>query len=615
MRAGLVAAVVLVALMLACSRTTPEPNPDVGSLVQVGIPTNTPTPTPTSTPIPPPTSTPTPTPTSTPTPAPTYTPTPTPTNTPTPAPTYTPTPAPTYTPTPTPTNTPTPAPTYTPTPAPTYTPTPTPSPEPTATFTPTPSTCKLVVQSATWDVEGFALEPNGDIGSSLGRAQWPPTFSFDWERGEVFGDHKNMVLLDATMPIVVRRSGWTGFEIGGDDGFVLYLDGEAVLSDWNNGAARRWGRYQWMRPGMYELRLRYYEWTDRAKLLFNTDQDILNWYEVVGCNEYDEAISASSVDFVVFDGALLPGTRNRAGPRVVVIQGIDSESSCEDVREGWQFFSEQRWKNGSLYQPTPEPTPDRDSMFMRRHTLVGAVQGRVPGDWEPDVIGFSYSGSYENCATGERISAEAYPFDDFRVFPMYGSRDTCDGVQEAAVKLGALLTSLHTHEPEREMVLIGHSLGGMVAAYHMAELATTRLQAKIRSIVTIDSPLLGDSRSPPTSDCSLTAQAWQDIHGETGIVQNIASIQGTALAAKFVHLNSTDIGDSFQGSRTVNLECAQESALAGSVIGGILGWLTGGLGWLVGAIGGNLVGWYGPGHSCGFYDPAAFGEIVEVVRR
>ena len=134
-----------------------------------------------------------------------------------PPPTSTPTPAPTYTPTPRP---PTRLHLHPPThlrprpptrlrPRPPTHPTPTPSPEPTATFTPTPSTCKLVVQSATWDVEGFALEPNGDIGSSLGRAQWPPTFSFDWERGEVFGDHKNMVLLDATMPIVVRRSGWT----------------------------------------------------------------------------------------------------------------------------------------------------------------------------------------------------------------------------------------------------------------------------------------------------------------------------------------------------------------------------------------------------------------------
>ena len=267
MRAGLVAAVVLVALMLACSRTTPEPKPDVGSLVQVGIPTNTPTPTPTITPIPTPTSTPRPTPTNTPAPTPTNTPTPIPTSTPTPTPTSTPTPIPTSTPTPTPTSTPTP------------------SPEPTATFVPTPtsysSDCELVVQSAVWDIEGFVYS-NRDVGGSLGRSTWRPTFSVDWERGDVFGGRENMLLLDATMQVVVHRPGWTWFEVGGDDGFALYLDDEVVLRDWRDGSARRWGRYLWMQPGIYELRLTYYEWTDRAELLFDASPGILIPFHLVG---------------------------------------------------------------------------------------------------------------------------------------------------------------------------------------------------------------------------------------------------------------------------------------------------------------------------------------------
>ena len=90
------------------------------TLVFVGVPTptNTPTPRPTSTPTPVPTSTPTPVPTNTPTPKPTSTPTSV-QPTPTPVPTSTPTPVPTSTPTPVPTSTPTPVPTSTPTPVPT----------------------------------------------------------------------------------------------------------------------------------------------------------------------------------------------------------------------------------------------------------------------------------------------------------------------------------------------------------------------------------------------------------------------------------------------------------------------------------------------------------------
>ena len=125
------------------------------TLVFVGVPTptNTPTPRPTSTPTPVPTSTPTPVPTNTPTPKPTSTPTPVPTNTPTPVPTSTPTPVPTSTPTPVPASTPTPVPTNTPTPVPTSTPTPvptsTPTPVPTNTPKPVPTSTPTPVPTNT----------------------------------------------------------------------------------------------------------------------------------------------------------------------------------------------------------------------------------------------------------------------------------------------------------------------------------------------------------------------------------------------------------------------------------------------------------------------------------
>ena len=66
----------------------------------------------------------------------------------------------------------------------------------------------LIEQSAVWNVEGFALDSNGDIGPSIGKAQWRSTFSADWERGQVFGGREDLLLLDATMSIVVSRPSW-----------------------------------------------------------------------------------------------------------------------------------------------------------------------------------------------------------------------------------------------------------------------------------------------------------------------------------------------------------------------------------------------------------------------
>ena len=430
-----------------------------------------------------------------------------------------------------------------------------------------------------------------------------------------------MVLLDATMTIVVSRPGWVWFEIGGDDGFALFMNGKEVLNDWQNGSSRRWGRYLWMQPGLYELRLRYYEWTDRAELLFRTNRDVLEWSEAVGCHDGDKPmLAASSSTAVVFDGALLPGVSPK--PRVVILQGIDSESSCEAVGAGWEFLGKQQWRNGSPYQPstspfpTPESTPDENGMFMRRQTLVGVLQNHLPGDWERGVIGFSYSGSYRNCATDTQFSADQYPFGDYLVFPEYDSLDTCGGVRNAASKLSSLLTSLYTLEPNREIVLIGHSLGGMVAAHYVAELASPDMRSKISSIVTIDSPLLGYAESNPFSVCPETTQSWQDILVRSEITRSVDSIQGTDSAKKFVHLNSTEIGGSLVGGHEVRLECGTQSTGDFTILGGLLGTvLTGGWGGLItGAFAGGIYGEYGPGHSCGFYDPVALGEIVDILR-
>ena len=155
----------------------------------------------------------------------------------------------------------------------------------------------------------------------------------------------------------------------------------------------------------------------------------------------------------------------------------------------------------------------------------------------------------------------------------------------------------------------------MVAAYYVADVASSVIREQIRSIITIDSPILGFIGRNPLSDCLVTAQSWQDILGESSIVRSIESIKGTDLAEKLLHLNSTDIGNSLLGGRVIELECNEQEAVLGGALGGILGAIiTGGWGAIVGAIGGGIYGEYGPGHACGFYDPVALDEIVNVLR-
>ena len=445
---------------------------------------------------------------------------------------------------------------------------------------PLSASCTIEQRSAAWDVEWFALDSDGYRGGSLGRRQWVPTFSADWGWGQVFGGRENRLMLDATMSIVAPHAGWFWFEVGGDDGFELYINEESVLEDWDRGSMRRLGRFRWMRPGIHELRLQYFEWTGNAGLLFDTDRTLLNWSEAKGCDAGDRArLSAESPTPIVFDGDVLPGPDPDS--IVVFLQGIDSHSSCEAAGAGWRFLqAPQRLYEGSLRADTLGP---EDNTFRRRQSIVDYIQAVIPKWWESSVIGFSYSGLYQDCSTGEGFSGENYQFGNYGSVPIYTKMSTCIGVQSAAERLGLLLDSLHAQKANRDIVLVGHSLGGMVAAYYISEIAEPDLRDRIKSIITVDSPLLGNFIT--VGSCDRTSQSRKDIHRESNVVPDIASIQRSALASRFIHLNSTSIGDSLIGGRTVHLGCAA------------------------------IVGLVGLGHGCGFYDLVALREIADAVRR
>jgi Putative serine esterase (DUF676) len=113
--------------------------------------------------------------------------------------------------------------------------------------------------------------------------------------------------------------------------------------------------------------------------------------------------------------------------------------------------------------------PDRWRSFIK-NTL--AVQ-------DDKIFSVSYAGPEGYCE-GELTT--------FR-FPQYTALDTCNGIDKAVASLSHVVNSVSAKDKDARFDIIGHSLGGFVAAYWLAKLppgdgALTR----IHSVITLDSP-------------------------------------------------------------------------------------------------------------------------------
>lgn len=489
--------------------------------------------------------------------------------------------------------------------------------------------CESERRKTTWNATWWSLNDDATRMERLGTSKLPGTFDINWERGAVFGDRTDRIELEATTQIVVRRQGLVFFNIGGDDGYRLLINGEEFLADWEKHPFRESAGFKTLEPGIYQLVMNYYEWTGNATLKFFTDPDVLEWEQIKECfggyaqpsdtrfavYQSDESLDRvadqfgisppSIVSSIITDRKtlLVPG-KPRSPTKVILIQGIDSEASCDDrINESGQVSLDSRTTSISRAIQT--------DMWSRTGD-VSALDAR-------DVLTFSYADTYEDCSDGMFYRASELPKTE-GFYAVYGSTDTCAGVEEATEKLRRLIERIVQLEPETQFDLVGHSMGGMIAAYLVATLPEDS-QRHVRSVVTLDSPLLGETREPLSSSCSFGNTSWQDIKGRTDVVDSLASIQDSEILAKILSINATDIGDVLDNTESTFVDCADDSAFSGGFLGGLLGLL----GFLINPIAGLIGTFTGIGvgaevgellgHSCVWYDTAALESLADFINR
>jgi hypothetical protein len=277
---------------------------------------------------------------------------------------------------------------------------------------------------------------------------------------------------------------------------------------------------------------------------------------------------------------------------VILIQGIDSSSSCND-----------------------DPT-NPNSFAARRATVLNALAGTGLG-WD-DVYGFSYIGRYQECVGGAQVyDTTALP--PGAVTPVYGRLDTCFGVAQAAQRLRLLVSRLMALYPGATFDLVAHSMGGLVASYYVATQDPSFIAQRIHSVILLDSPVNpGLSVSNPTTACGAGNESWPDMSQGSSVIGTINDPARATLRTTFVCVLATGlIGQALPGCAvlyTQNYTSGSGGAFGGTIVG-ILACLLYQplcLGLPFAPLGGAYLD-AAPVHSAVWYDPVALSTIAETV--
>ena len=198
---------------------------------------------------------------------------------------------------------------------------------------------------------------------------------------------------------------------------------------------------------------------------------------------------------------------------------------------------------------------------------------------EEDVIGFSYSDRYWDAVEGKSIHGLGYPANQLAVADYEGS-DTCTGVHQAAQNLSSLINNLTSQAPDVQIDIVAHSMGGLVAAYWVSNQDSDYLKQHVRSVTTLDSPLLDGFpiSSGITSVCSRYDQATIDLFNHSPVLKEINQYENTTHRIPFFHVNSTKIGDLLPRGKDLGRPCGGVNAPTLGMLGAIVGSvLSGGL--------------------------------------
>lgn len=141
---------------------------------------------------------------------------------------------------------------------------------------------------AQWNVTWRTLTGDLKWGAEVGTSKFCSTFDYNWGTEVIFLGYDDYIGFSATMQVEMQRSGPVTFNVGGDDGYELLIDGVTKISDYGQHAFRTTMITTDLSQGSHTLTLYYYEVVSTARVYFDCDSDILMWYDDGLESEYAE---------------------------------------------------------------------------------------------------------------------------------------------------------------------------------------------------------------------------------------------------------------------------------------------------------------------------------------
>lgn len=151
------------------------------------------------------------------------------------------------------------------------------------------------VEMGEWKITWFRIfsvptevVPFNTIGISINETTLPANFDFIMSDPDFipYTGFQDEIALVAKTEIHVPNDGGVRFELGSDDGSLLFIDGELVIDNWGTHGYEPMAMVANLKEGVHTVEIWWFEWHGAAVLSFKMDEKVTfgnPWYgRVVG---------------------------------------------------------------------------------------------------------------------------------------------------------------------------------------------------------------------------------------------------------------------------------------------------------------------------------------------